>query len=198
MEHRIQWLRHRADEVRKAAQSMRDAETRGVVFRIAELYENMAAHLEALGRAQDRLGACATDRRSTTLLTGICPGSRPAYLFDDLPLLLGPLRIANIWTRNEFDAWIAATLIESRRTDLPPTPEDEIADTPGFVSSEVKHWAGGELSRNSPCSELSWPHWQSGTTVADLHLRNIGASGRSEVCSEQFAVKEAEKVHDPG
>ena len=35
MKHRIQWLRDRADEVRKAAQGMRYAETRGVLFRIA-------------------------------------------------------------------------------------------------------------------------------------------------------------------
>ena len=52
MKHRIQWLRDRADEVRKAAQGMRYAETRGVLFRIAESYENMATHLET---ASERL-----------------------------------------------------------------------------------------------------------------------------------------------
>ena len=46
MKHRILWLRERADEVRKAAQGMRYAETRDVLFRIAESYENMATHLE--------------------------------------------------------------------------------------------------------------------------------------------------------
>jgi hypothetical protein len=46
MKHRIQWLRGRADEVRNAAKGMRYAETRGVLFRIAESYENMATHLE--------------------------------------------------------------------------------------------------------------------------------------------------------
>ena len=46
MKHRILWLRDRADEVRKSAQGMRSAETRDVLFRIAESYENMATHLE--------------------------------------------------------------------------------------------------------------------------------------------------------
>ena len=53
MKHRIQWLRARADEVRKAAQSMRYDETRGVLFRIAESYENMVTHLET---AAERFG----------------------------------------------------------------------------------------------------------------------------------------------
>ena len=34
MKHRILWLRDRADEVRKAAQGMRYAETRDVLFRM--------------------------------------------------------------------------------------------------------------------------------------------------------------------
>jgi hypothetical protein len=46
MKHRILWLRDRADEVRKTAQGMRSAETRDVLFRIAESYENMVTHLE--------------------------------------------------------------------------------------------------------------------------------------------------------
>jgi uncharacterized membrane-anchored protein YhcB (DUF1043 family) len=58
MKHRIQWLRERADEVRKAAQRMQFAETRGVLFRIAESYENMATHLET---ASERLSMPRTD-----------------------------------------------------------------------------------------------------------------------------------------
>jgi len=53
MKLRIQWLRARADEIRKAAQNMRYDETRGVLFRIAESYENMATHLET---AAERFG----------------------------------------------------------------------------------------------------------------------------------------------
>jgi hypothetical protein len=52
MKHRILWLRDRADEARKTAQGMRSAETRDVLFRIAESYENMATHLE---RASERV-----------------------------------------------------------------------------------------------------------------------------------------------
>jgi uncharacterized membrane-anchored protein YhcB (DUF1043 family) len=58
MKHRIQWLRDRADEVRKAAQRMHYDETRGVLFRIAESYENMATHLET---ASERLSLPSTD-----------------------------------------------------------------------------------------------------------------------------------------
>ena len=58
MKHRILWLRDRADEVRKAAQGMRYAETRGVLFRIAESYENMATHLEI---AAERLSLLKTN-----------------------------------------------------------------------------------------------------------------------------------------
>jgi hypothetical protein len=53
MKQRIKWLRERADEVRTTAQRMQFAETRGVLFRIAESYENMATHLET---AAERLG----------------------------------------------------------------------------------------------------------------------------------------------
>jgi len=58
MKHRILWLRDRADEARKAAQGMRYAETRGVLFRIAESYENMATHLET---AAERLSLLKTN-----------------------------------------------------------------------------------------------------------------------------------------
>jgi hypothetical protein len=72
MKHRIQWLRGRADEVRKAAQGMRYAETRGVLFRIAESYENMATHLETaaerltLPRTSWALAEPIGDQRSLT------------------------------------------------------------------------------------------------------------------------------------
>jgi hypothetical protein len=55
MKRRLLWLRDRADEVRKAAQGMRCAETRGVLFRIAESYENMATHLEMASERLSRL-----------------------------------------------------------------------------------------------------------------------------------------------
>jgi hypothetical protein len=58
MKHRILWLRDRANEVRKVAQAIRYAETCGVLFRIAESYENMATHLET---AAERLSLLKTN-----------------------------------------------------------------------------------------------------------------------------------------
>jgi hypothetical protein len=58
MKHRILWLRDRADEVRKSAQGMRSAETRDVLFRMAESYENMATHLET---AAERMSLLTTN-----------------------------------------------------------------------------------------------------------------------------------------
>ena len=46
MKQRIQWLRERAVDIRATAQRLQFAETRGVMFRIAESYENIATHLE--------------------------------------------------------------------------------------------------------------------------------------------------------
>ena len=77
MKHRIQWLRERADEVRKAAQRMQFAETRGVLFRIAE-----ASVERPDGRVRDVVFPAAGGEQTLRDLVREFRSSGPAYRFQ--------------------------------------------------------------------------------------------------------------------
>jgi hypothetical protein len=46
IDHKIRWLRARAEEVRTAAEGMQHARSRESMLHIARTYEKMASHLE--------------------------------------------------------------------------------------------------------------------------------------------------------